>query len=70
MHSSFASNRNHCSRGVLQGSVLGPLFFVAYISPIAKITEKFNVLHNLYADVYVALSKTLLTDTVRNLLLV
>jgi len=41
-----------------------------YISPTAKITEKFNVLHNQYADdtqLYVALSKTLLTDAVSNL---
>jgi len=30
--------------------VLGPLFFVTYVSPIAKITDRFNVLHNQYAD--------------------
>jgi len=40
----------NCSCGMPQGSVLGPLFFVAYISPSAKITKKFNVLHNQYAD--------------------
>jgi len=50
--------------------VLGPLFFVTYIFAIARITEKFNVLHDQYADVtqlYVALSKTLLTNAVSNL---
>jgi len=39
----------NCSCGVPQRSVLGPLFCVSYISSIAKVTEKFNVLNNQYA---------------------
>jgi hypothetical protein len=51
---------------VAQGRVLGPLFFVAYISPIAKIAGKLNV--HQYADdtqPYVARSKKLITDAVK-----
>ena len=34
--------------GILQGSIVGPLFFSIYINAIVKCTEKFNCI--LYAD--------------------
>jgi len=52
------------------GSVLGPLFFVAYISPVACIANKFGVSLSQYADdtqLYVALSKKAINDAVTNL---
>jgi len=50
-----------CSCGVLQGSVLGSLLFIAYTCPVASITIQFGVSLHQYADdtqLYIALLKS------------
>ena len=69
---SYLSNRSQCVQienstsakkklhfGVPQGSVLGPLLFTLYVSPIADITQQHNVGNMFYADdtqLYVSIS--------------
>ena len=53
-----------------QGSVLGPLLFVAYISSTANIATSYGVNHHQYADdtqIYVALSRTEMNTSVAHL---
>jgi len=45
-----SSTFKHCSSGVSQGSVLGPLLFTTYISPISNIASNFGVSLQQYAD--------------------
>ena len=45
-----SSDPTVCTSGVPQGSVLWPLLFSTYTSPIAMITRSFHVCHQQYAD--------------------
>jgi len=56
-----SSNLTHLSSGVPQGSVLGPILFSAYISPIGRLVSLYNLSHQQYADdtqLYISLAAT------------
>ena len=47
---SVTSEPSICLSGVPQGSVLGPILFSLYISPIGQIVSDFGISHQQYAD--------------------
>ena len=48
---SSRSSLRELSCGVPQGSVLGPLLYVLYTSPVANMIKRHNLTYHLYADV-------------------
>jgi len=65
-----SSTLTRCTTGVPQGSVLGPLLFATYTSPIATITRSFQVFHQQYADdtqLFIALNPSDPSSDIANL---
>jgi len=52
VHVKITAEVETMTTGVLQGTVLGPLLFNAYIVPLTTLLQKHNIHHHLYAGVW------------------
>jgi len=60
-----ASSDHALQCGVPQGSVLGPILYVLYTSPLSDIVKKFNLSYHFYADdsqLYLSFQPTIPSD--------
>lgn len=70
VHGSLSSASTPVQCGVPQGSVLGPILFTIYVSPIASIVSQFSVHQQQYADdtqLFVCLSPSTLSTSLLSL---